>query len=361
MRIILGLIFLFFSQTTYALDTLVVGYYESPPFVETTAHGQISGVSYWLWTKGFENHHNYHYVYKSYSDELKPLSKIIEDLKNDNIDVCLNPLTITPERNEYLQFSHPFYVSNLSIAAKKNTALDRAILFIKGFFSPTFWSTIVALLFIILFFGFLVWLFERKREESDFDESFRGILHGVWWSAVTMTTVGYGDKAPKTAGGRVVAFVWMFTAIIIISSFTASITTSLTVDRMKKNPGTLYEFKTKSVGTVEGSATHTYLIEHNFRNRMIYPELTMGLQALADEKIEAFVYDEPWLRHHIENSDNFPNLEILNIRFNVDLYAYAFSTRHSVETMKQFNSNIIDIRESMEWLLLLEEHYLSEI
>jgi len=51
---------------------------------------------------------------------------------------------------------------------------------------------------------------------------------------VTMTTVGYGDKSPKTLGGRMVALVWMIFSIIFIASFTANITTSLTLSELKE-------------------------------------------------------------------------------------------------------------------------------
>ncbi|WP_395657051.1 potassium channel family protein [Nocardioides sp.] len=40
----------------------------------------------------------------------------------------------------------------------------------------------------------------------------------LWWSAVTLTTVGYGDYYPVTAGGRIVAAVVMLVGVGIIAS-----------------------------------------------------------------------------------------------------------------------------------------------
>ena len=47
----------------------------------------------------------------------------------------------------------------------------------------------------------------------------------VWWSFVTTTTVGYGDIAPATLGGRLVATCLMIIGIGFISTLTGSIAT----------------------------------------------------------------------------------------------------------------------------------------
>jgi len=46
---------------------------------------------------------------------------------------------------------------------------------------------------------------------------FESIPDTFWWSMVTMTTVGYGDKAPKTPLGRTLGCVTMISGIVLIS------------------------------------------------------------------------------------------------------------------------------------------------
>ena len=41
-------------------------------------------------------------------------------------------------------------------------------------------------------------------------ETFGSVFHSMWWAIATLTTVGYGDVYPITAGGKV------FTALILI-------------------------------------------------------------------------------------------------------------------------------------------------
>ena len=104
----------------------------------------------------------------------------------------------------------------------------------ERFLSFAFLKVLLALAMVLFIAGLLVWFFEHKHNVGEFGAELpKGLGAGFWWSTVTMTTVGYGDKAPKTLGGRLVAIVWMFTGVIIISSFTAAIASSLTVTQLE--------------------------------------------------------------------------------------------------------------------------------
>jgi voltage-gated potassium channel Kch len=45
----------------------------------------------------------------------------------------------------------------------------------------------------------------------------------IWWAVTTMTTVGYGDHYPVTAGGRLVAFGLMIGGIALLGTVTATL------------------------------------------------------------------------------------------------------------------------------------------
>jgi voltage-gated potassium channel len=59
----------------------------------------------------------------------------------------------------------------------------------------------------------------------------------LWWSFVTVTTVGYGDISPITMGGRIVAITVMLFGIGILGVFTATIAGMFIEDRMRENKG----------------------------------------------------------------------------------------------------------------------------
>lgn len=57
--------------------------------------------------------------------------------------------------------------------------------------------------------------------ETDPESNIRSAEDALWWSYVTITTVGYGDKYPVTAEGRIVAVVLMTAGVGLFGTFTA--------------------------------------------------------------------------------------------------------------------------------------------
>jgi voltage-gated potassium channel len=91
--------------------------------------------------------------------------------------------------------------------------------------------------------------------ERGINDQFDNLEDGVWWAIVTITTVGYGDKYPVSAAGRVVALIVMLGGI---GSF-GYVAGSLLEDYIKKEQGKMtvyfanhyiicsYSFKTDNI------------------------------------------------------------------------------------------------------------------
>ncbi len=91
---------------------------------------------------------------------------------------------------------------------------------------------------------------------------------GIWWSIVTLTTVGYGDISPSTDGGRFLAIVIMFFGIGLLGILSASLASMFITFRLKERRGMI-------ASAVEN---HIIICEWNHRAKTVYKELRADLQ-----------------------------------------------------------------------------------
>eukprot|EP00292_Cryptomonas_paramecium_P034456 CAMPEP_0113717404 /NCGR_PEP_ID=MMETSP0038_2-20120614/34505_1 /TAXON_ID=2898 /ORGANISM="Cryptomonas paramecium" /LENGTH=437 /DNA_ID=CAMNT_0000645191 /DNA_START=543 /DNA_END=1853 /DNA_ORIENTATION=+ /assembly_acc=CAM_ASM_000170 len=75
-----------------------------------------------------------------------------------------------------------------------------------------------------MIFGHLIAFAENLHlaSKQDFRDNYlEGTQDGMWFSVVTMSTVGFGDLVPRTSVGRFLAIVWIFVSIILMAIFYA--------------------------------------------------------------------------------------------------------------------------------------------
>lgn len=301
-------------------DILRVGIYIDPPFVLGTDEGDYSGLSIDLWQL-IAKDRKQPYEYIMYNDQLGA----IRALDFGKVDVCINPLHVNDVRLKLFDVTQPFFVSSVGVVVSQ-VRRSQFILFLKNFFSFDFLRVLFLLVFIIFVFGTAVWVAERKNHDSLFRPGLLGLFDGLWWSAVTMATVGYGDKVPKTRTGRIVAMIWMFTAVVIISSFTASIASTLTVSSLNQKVENLNDLrKVNKIGTVYASSSHDFLEYQNIRTEYLYKTVELGLQALAQDEVEILVYDKEVLDYSIDRLQLSKRATLLPITFNQQYKGFLLS------------------------------------
>ena len=324
---------------------LVVGVKPAPPFVIEDADGGWRGITIELWGRlADELDLEYRFVKRD-------LSGLINESVDGRLDVVAAALTVTSEREKRMDFTHPFYSTGLGIAIPvKNSGWLTTV---QQFVSLDFLKIVVSLLGTIFIFGILAWLFERRRNTEQFGGGiFHGIGSGIWWSAVTMTTVGYGDKAPKTLGGRLIALVLMLVAIILFSSSTAAITSSLTVGRLSSTingPDDLYGLR---VFSVPSSTSAAFLDERN----LIFtpaPSLNDCLAALEAGLADAVVYDAPLLRYYV-NEEWQGKLRVLPLIF--ERQNYGFGLPPGSQLREPLNRALLAELSKRRWRILVETY-----
>ncbi len=75
---------------------------------------------------------------------------------------------------------------------------------------------------------------EYLVESTDPEAKITNIEDAFWWAIVTVTTVGYGDMYPVTAGGRIVASLLMIGGIAILGILISTLGAGLIESRFRK-------------------------------------------------------------------------------------------------------------------------------
>lgn len=333
-------------------DTLLVGIYQDPPFVVKESGG-YAGVSIDLWEHiALEMDMAYKYV--EFSDAVG----IIRSLDYDELDISINPLNNSPSRIERFQVSQPFYISSVGVATTISSQSQFQI-FINNFFSRDFLNIVLLLLAILLTFGTILWFAERKTNKYQFRPGIMGLFDGLWWAAVTMTTVGYGDKAPKTHLGKTIAIVWMFTAIIIISGFTATIASTLTVNTLEADINGLEDLQNaKKIGIVGASDGEFFTQQQDLLPSHVYRTLLQALRALSRKEIEILVADKTTTEYLIKTNKMGNHVRLLPLTFQKQYRSFIMPK--SQPFFSEVNKQLITQIQSVSWNESLKKYGLDE-
>jgi hypothetical protein len=79
------------------------------------------------------------------------------------------------------------------------------------------WPILLIACLLMTIFGIIIWLADQFENPDEFTvgNAIYGPLIGFYWGFVTMTTVGYGDKSPRSVFGRLVSVVWLLTGLVL--------------------------------------------------------------------------------------------------------------------------------------------------
>jgi ABC-type amino acid transport substrate-binding protein len=104
-----------------------------------------------------------------------------------------------------------------------------------------------------------------------------------------MTTVGYGDKTPKTTFGRVVAILWMLGSVVLVSLVSTSLVSRLTAERVETSEAAAtIDLSGKKLAAVAHSSGAEYLDGLHLQYAK-YKDLPEALDSLVNGQSDAVV------------------------------------------------------------------------
>ncbi len=318
---------------------LLVGTKHVPPFAIKGPDGRFSGLTIDMWKELAIR------LGTPFEFQERDLPQLIAGLEDGSLDVVAAALTLTAERERKLDFTHPFFVSGLAIAVRGDEG--RSMLPTIGkLFSGDFVRVVGGVALALWIASVAIWVFERRKNPEHFGGNWiRGLGSAFWWSAVTMTTVGYGDKAPSTLGGRLVAIIWMIAGVILISTLTAAITSALTVSQLRTSIGGPEDLRHHTVGTVVGSTGEDYLRQRGIETVPLASAMEC-LEALSAGRVDAVVYDDPVLRYVARSH---PGLGIELLPHDFQLRGYALGLPQGSPMREPLNQVLLQYIHGDAW------------
>jgi len=337
----------FSQEDSAAQRKLLVGVVVAPPAYIKTADNRWEGFSVELWQAVAKNM-SIEFEFREFQGN----ESLLAALEKKEIDV-IPSIAVQDRYESIIDFSQSYLKSGLSIAVSAEGVDYRWINVVKSVFSPQILKAVGLMFLMSLIIGIIVWLFEKRRNSEMFGGGdVKGIGQGIWWAMVTMTTVGYGDKAPKTMGGRFFAIIWMIFSIVFIASFTAAITTQLTLTELRGKVHGFNDLYHSRVGCVAGSEGFNFLAKKGVA-AISYESLKEGMSALADRRIDAFVQDEKILQYQVKIE--YPGqLQVLPETF--DEYFVSMALQRNSPLRKPINQALLQLMKTETWTELLNRY-----
>ncbi|XP_015878053.3 glutamate receptor 2.8-like [Ziziphus jujuba] len=184
---------------------------------------------------------------------------LLYQIKLQKYDAVVADTTINANRTTYVDFTLPYNESGVSMVVKVK---DKNVQDIWSFFKPLKWDLWLTFGAAFFFTGFLVWIIEH-RTNAEFRGPPRQQLKKIFLFSFLAPVFAHGEKV-KNNWSRFVMTIWVFGAFIVAQSYTASLASMLTVQRLQPSFVDVNELRTNNdyfVGYLENSYVRGLLIE----------------------------------------------------------------------------------------------------
>ncbi|KAG8230219.1 hypothetical protein J437_LFUL010847 [Ladona fulva] len=235
------------------------------------------------------------YVVKNTSGGKKEWTGLIGELVAERADMIVAPLTINPERAEFIEFSKPFKYQGITILEKKPSRSSTLVSFLQPF-SNTLWILVMVSVHVV---ALVLYLLDRFSPFGRFrlaappvppgssdtrgpatiggycsstassaaattEEDALNLSSAIWFAWGVLLNSGIGEGTPRSFSARVLGMVWAGFAMIIVASYTANLAAFLVLERPKTKLTGINDARLRNTmenltcATVKGSAVDMY-------------------------------------------------------------------------------------------------------
>lgn len=238
----------------------------------------------------------------------KEWTGLIGELVYERADMIVAPLTINPERAEFIEFSKPFKYQGITILEKKPSRSSTLVSFLQPF-SNTLWILVMVSVHVVALVLYLLDRFSpfgrfKLANTDGTEEDALNLSSAIWFAWGVLLNSGIGEGTPRSFSARVLGMVWAGFAMIIVASYTANLAAFLVLERPKTKLTGINDARLRNTmenltcATVKGSAVDMYFRRQvelsNMYRTMEANNYDTAEEAIRDVKIGklmAFIWD----------------------------------------------------------------------
>lgn len=279
---------------------------------------------------------------------------LLASVNDQEANLGIAAISITAERELKWDFSQPMFDAGLQILVAAQAAESSLIgNIVSGIFTRDFLLMIGLVIVLIAIPAHIVWFLERRPSGSLLTRRsyFPGIFEAAWWASATLAT--QADQMPKSALARVAAVLWMFTSVIFIAYFTASVTSNLTLQQLRGDIDGPEDLPGRTVASVKGSTSVDYLRQHN-AEVVEFPKVEEAYQALQQGQVSAVVYDAPVLLYYASHEGK-GKVQTAGPIFRKENYGIVFPDKSLLR--KRVNEALLKLKENGTYDRLYEKFF----
>jgi len=291
--------------------------YVDPPFVARTSTG-FGGFAIELWeTIAAANGWKIEYV------EAGTLPELIDMVSEGQAQVGVTDLFITSGRLKRIDFSQPHFESGLQVMVSSNRGAGLAELF-RGLYE---WGhlRIFAIAFGAMIVVTLVLTIFDRRLDPEFPRDWLSGLAESFYHVMSTSAAGSSSHKRLIPGpiGHLLAGTFLACGVIAIAYLTSSITSVMTIDKMRGHIGSFQDLAGKKVASIAGSTAEAYCRSAGL-DTQTFDGLQGAVTALTKRGVDAIVYDSPILRYYTKQH---PELQLSEVGLVFEPRHYGFALR----------------------------------
>jgi polar amino acid transport system substrate-binding protein len=320
-----------------------VGIHSKPPYAIKADDGTWTGLAVVLWERiAAKAGLDFRYVEAPY-EAIEPM------LAEGSLDAAVGEFEVNPESEKVLDFTQPYLIASIAIAKPGEGILQQWLRGVGLVADPSFLQMLAAIIVVMLVLSILIWLAERRRGNGHFPAGPLGIGSALWFTIVTASTVGYGDKTPMTLAGRILTSIWMIIGVAVVSSFTAIIVSGMSSARQETNILQLSDLGSLECGVLKGSLAERILGDSGIRVRS-FEDLETAMLEMERNAIQAVAGDRFTLTYlQREKRRNGKGMRIDIPKIDLRDAFIAIPLRASHPDYDTINQALLEVTSSLEW------------